>query len=81
MINYNNLAQRWWFLNVGGHLSRFNCTTVYKKSVLQVGDRLPDINVYEKTPGNAVNIRELFKGKKGILFAVPGAFLPGCSLV
>ena len=48
---------------------------------LQVGDRLPDINVYEKTPGNAVNVRELFAGKKGILFGVPGAFLPGCSLV
>merc|ERR1711920_467527 len=35
--------------------------------------------VDEGKPGETVNIADLFKGKKGILFAVPGAFTPTCS--
>ena len=37
--------------------------------------------VFEGKPGNKVNLAELFKGKKGVLFGVPGAFTPGCSKV
>ena len=47
----------------------------------QVGDELPNINLHEDTPANAVNIREICNGKKMLLFAVPGAFTPGCSKV
>ena len=46
---------------------------------IQIGDKLPSIDVHEGTPANNVNMAELFKGKKGIIFAVPGAFTPGCS--
>ena len=49
--------------------------------LIQVGEVLPSIDLHESTPGNSVNILELFKGKKGVLFAVPGAFTPGCSKV
>lgn len=45
----------------------------------QVGDSLPAVQVQEGEPGNKVAMDQLFKGKKGILFAVPGAFTPGCS--
>uniref|UniRef100_A0A6I8N0S6 thioredoxin-dependent peroxiredoxin n=1 Tax=Ornithorhynchus anatinus TaxID=9258 RepID=A0A6I8N0S6_ORNAN len=46
-----------------------------------VGDKLPSVELFEENPGNKVNLEELFKGKKGVLFGVPGAFTPGCSKV
>ncbi|XP_026090904.1 peroxiredoxin-5, mitochondrial-like [Carassius auratus] len=46
---------------------------------IQVGQRLPDVLVYEGDPENSISVAELFKGKKGVLFGVPGAFTPGCS--
>lgn len=47
----------------------------------QVGEALPAVEVQEGEPGNKVSMDQLFKGKKGVLFAVPGAFTPGCSKV
>jgi 2-Cys peroxiredoxin 5 len=46
---------------------------------IQVGDRLPEGQLHEKTPDNTHTVSTLFAGKKAILFAVPGAFTPGCS--
>uniref|UniRef100_A0A8C3IGM7 Peroxiredoxin-5 n=1 Tax=Chrysemys picta bellii TaxID=8478 RepID=A0A8C3IGM7_CHRPI len=46
---------------------------------VKVGDKLPSVEVYEEDPGTKVDVAALFKGKKGILFGVPGAFTPGCS--
>jgi len=47
---------------------------------VKVGDKLPSVTLFEGNPGNKVNPAELFAGKKGVLFAVPGAFTPGCSM-
>lgn len=48
-----------------------------------MGDKLPDVMLTEGQPGYGkpveVSLRSLFAGKRGILFAVPGAFTPGCS--
>ncbi|KAG8437979.1 hypothetical protein GDO86_008605 [Hymenochirus boettgeri] len=46
---------------------------------IKVGDKLPDIQVFEGGPGKKINIRDVFGNKKGVLFGVPGAFTPGCS--
>ncbi|XP_005988935.1 peroxiredoxin-5, mitochondrial [Latimeria chalumnae] len=57
----------------------FHGSFVPLKMPIKVGDRLPSVQVQEGDPGTTVNMAELFKGKKGVLFAVPGAFTPGCS--
>ena len=49
---------------------------------INVGDRIPDCTLKtmgEKGPQDIVT-GDIFSGKKVLLFAVPGAFTPGCSL-
>ncbi len=49
---------------------------------ISTGDTLPNVTLKimgEKGPV-AITTDEIFKGKKVVLFAVPGAFTPGCSL-
>ncbi|XP_030761002.1 peroxiredoxin-5, mitochondrial [Sitophilus oryzae] len=48
-------------------------------SMVKVGDVLPNVDLFEDLPTNKVNLADLAKGKKVVLFAVPGAFTPGCS--
>jgi len=46
---------------------------------IKVGDSVPDVDLFETTPANKVKLTELTAGKKAVVFAVPGAFTPGCS--
>jgi glutaredoxin/glutathione-dependent peroxiredoxin len=48
---------------------------------IQVGDRLPAVNLKQLTAEGIkdVSIAELTRGRKVVLFAVPGAFTPTCS--
>jgi len=46
---------------------------------IKVGDKIPSVDLFEGTPGGKVNIADLVKGKKAIIFGVQGAFTPGCS--
>lgn len=55
-----------------------NCDFIFE---FKVGDKLPNAELYENTPGNKVNILDVVSGKKVVLFGVPGAFTPGCSKV
>lgn len=48
---------------------------------ITTGERIPDVTI--KTNGaegpEDIHTSEFFSGKKVVLFAVPGAFTPGCS--
>ena len=48
---------------------------------IQVGDKLPSIDLHYKTDDGVqtINSDELFGGKRVVLFALPGAFTPTCS--
>lgn len=47
----------------------------------QAGDSLPSVDLFENNPGTKVNLADELKNKKAVIFAVPGAFTPGCSKV
>jgi glutaredoxin/glutathione-dependent peroxiredoxin len=49
---------------------------------IKVGDTLPDVKLKEMGEGGPkdVSLAELTKGKKVVIFAVPGAFTPTCSM-
>jgi peroxiredoxin len=49
---------------------------------IKVGDQIPDVKIKTMVDGKMqdVSTGELFKGKKAVLFAVPGAFTPTCSM-
>jgi peroxiredoxin len=48
---------------------------------IQVGDKIPEVTLKWLTPSGMaeVNTGELFKGRKVVLFSVPGAYTPTCS--
>ncbi len=48
---------------------------------IQVGDRIPSATLHHMTDNGpeAITTDEIFKGKKVVLFALPGAFTPTCS--
>ena len=48
---------------------------------ISVGDTIPNVTVYRLSSEGptAITTEEIFKGKKVVLFAVPGAFTPTCT--
>jgi peroxiredoxin (alkyl hydroperoxide reductase subunit C) len=48
---------------------------------IKIGDTIPSMKLMTPTPDGPKEIStdEIFKGKKVVLFAVPGAFTPTCS--
>jgi glutaredoxin/glutathione-dependent peroxiredoxin len=52
-----------------------------KKMAIKVGDKIPSVSLkyMDKDGMQTVKTDDLFKGKKVVLFALPGAFTPTCS--
>jgi glutaredoxin/glutathione-dependent peroxiredoxin len=52
-----------------------------KKMSIKVGEKIPSVSLkyMDKDGMQTVKSDELFKGKKVVLFALPGAFTPTCS--
>lgn len=48
---------------------------------IQVGEKIPDVTLRTVRDGKvrSISTAELFRGKRGVLFAVPGAFTSTCS--
>lgn len=49
---------------------------------IQAGDKIPSctLNVMGENGPEEITTEAIFAGKKVVMFAVPGAFTPGCSL-
>lgn len=49
---------------------------------IKVGDKLPSVTLKTMTADGPKDVTTdaLFAGKKAVLFALPGAFTPGCSM-
>jgi len=49
--------------------------------MISVGEKLPEATFKTMTPDGAKDLttRDVFAGKRVVLFGVPGAFTPGCS--
>ena len=48
---------------------------------IKVGDKIPSVKLKQMTPDGVKDVQtdDLFKGKKVVLFGLPGAFTPTCS--
>jgi peroxiredoxin len=48
---------------------------------IKIGDKIPAVDLQHMTDSGieTINSKELFNGKKVVLFALPGAFTPTCS--
>merc|ERR1711963_868981 len=64
-------------LTVGSQ--NFSTNFTRKMAPVKEGDSIPSVELFEGTPGDKVNLADLTKEGKFIIFGVTGAFTPGCS--
>ncbi|KAK5049578.1 hypothetical protein LTR84_004507 [Exophiala bonariae] len=47
--------------------------------MVKQGDSVPNVDLFEDSPGNKVNLADELSSGKGLIIGVPAAFSPGCS--
>jgi len=47
--------------------------------MVKQGDSIPNIDLFEDSPGNKFNLAQELSSGKGVIIGVPAAFSPGCS--
>jgi len=71
------------FIGVNSHLNAKAINSFHSSSIkmapVKVGDAVPNVDLFEGAPDGKVNLAEVCKEGKVIIFGVPGAFTPGCS--
>ncbi|KAH3846152.1 hypothetical protein DPMN_088449 [Dreissena polymorpha] len=67
------------YINILNSTNRTDFVKTHIRWYLKRGIPVPSVDLYVDTPNNKVNAHELFKGKRGVLFSVLGAFTPGCK--
>jgi hypothetical protein len=55
------------------------CSSVLIPLQVKEGDSIPNIDLYEDSPGNKVNLSKELASGKGVVIGVPAAFSPSCS--
>merc|ERR1712241_127586 len=56
-----------------------NLKDFQRMSPIKEGDAIPSVDLFEGNPDTKVNLAEVCKEGKYVIFGVPGAFTPGCS--
>merc|ERR1711963_738972 len=71
------------FLGRNSYLRQNSIKSIHSSSLkmapVQVGDAVPSVDLFEGAPDQKVNLAEVCKEGKVVIFGVPGAFTPGCS--
>ena len=60
-------------------LARFDAMLIGGQQQVKVGDSIPDVQVFEDSPGNKISLAKELASGKGLIIGVPAAFSPGCS--
>merc|ERR1712018_157850 len=71
------------FITANSYLRQKSIKSIHSSTIsmapVKVGDSVPSVDLFEGAPDQKVNLAEVCKDGKVVIFGVPGAFTPGCS--